>query len=155
VRGPEDTPLPSGCEEAFSMVMQKKRVRSEAGLARLLGEKGTLIDSRITKTRVVIGRATGDADIKLGGSKLVSRRHAEIFWCFTTHCWHVRVLSERNPIRVGEPDSNSELTLSSSSDPWPLPSPRATLECGGIRLAWLYPTPPLFGGHSGWSNLST
>lgn len=129
--------------------MSSEELKRWAGFARIVGEQGSGIDYIVKKHTVILGRKlpnnhTSEADLPLGETKLISRKHAEVRWDSSNKRWEVQVLSSSNTLRIGREN------FTSASPPQPLPS-RTYLEAAGIKLAFLLPARG-FGGHLGWQD---
>lgn len=86
-------------------------VTGTMGYAKLSGASKATIDHIVRKRVNIIGRAGFDADCQIrSDAKLVSRRHAKLFWDGDADQWAIECLSEKNgmlvdgtPLVVGAP----------------------------------------------------
>lgn len=123
--------------DAMKMLRARGAEPSELSYARLAGAGKGAVDYMVRKQSITIGRSASLADcaIKSEG-RLISRKHARLFWKNDTKEWAIRCLSERNGVVVnGVPVVPGSESMSVRS--------RDLIELGDVAFFFLAATTPV------------
>lgn len=103
--------------ENLELVAEEADLVKKVGFAKLMGVEGLDIEYTIKKYEIFIGRKSKStpADVVLGSSMSISRKHAKISYNFEKKTWELSVLG-KNGVSVGK------ILYAPSSPPVPLKS---------------------------------